>query len=378
MKQEEYLKHYKMELRVLSPMFIGNGEKIGKKEYIYVPFQKKIFIPDLGKMYESFRKSGLEREYQEYVLKSNNQDFSWWLKEHGYRVEDYQKWAKYELDTSDSALSSQDRQVRPKEILCFVKDAYGMPYIPGSSIKGMIRTALLTYEIKKHPEKYEKIKSEIWDNRLEEANRKKYLSREAEDLEIRTFHTLNRPKENIRNAVNSVMSGLIIGDSSSIDTDRLSLCQKVEYNVMKQERLLPILRETVIPGTKFEFDLTIDTKICPYTIETIREALDLFNQLCYSRFYSKFDRGDNRKGIVWLGGGVGFLSKTIPYALFEETEAVELTTQIFKHTLNRKMYNDHKHFKDQRLGASPHICKCTRYKNQLYDMGRCQLRVLKE
>ena len=64
MKQEEYLKHYKMELRVLSPMFIGNGEKIGKKEYIYVPFQKKIFIPDLGKMYESFRKSGLEREYQ--------------------------------------------------------------------------------------------------------------------------------------------------------------------------------------------------------------------------------------------------------------------------------------------------------------------------
>ena len=44
----------------------------------------------------------------------------------------------------------------PKEIDTFVKDAYGMPYVPGSSIKGMIRTALISWEIQRNPEKYEK------------------------------------------------------------------------------------------------------------------------------------------------------------------------------------------------------------------------------
>ena len=31
---ENYLKHYEMELIILSPVYIGSGEKIGKKEYL--------------------------------------------------------------------------------------------------------------------------------------------------------------------------------------------------------------------------------------------------------------------------------------------------------------------------------------------------------
>ena len=33
---ENYLKHYEMELIILSPVYIGSGEKIGKKEYIFL------------------------------------------------------------------------------------------------------------------------------------------------------------------------------------------------------------------------------------------------------------------------------------------------------------------------------------------------------
>ena len=33
------------------------------------------------------------------------------------------------------------------QIISFIKDAYGKPYIPGSSIKGMLRTILLCYDI---------------------------------------------------------------------------------------------------------------------------------------------------------------------------------------------------------------------------------------
>lgn len=48
---ENYLKHYEMELIILSPVYIGSGEKIGKKEYIFLPLKKRVLVPDLGKMY---------------------------------------------------------------------------------------------------------------------------------------------------------------------------------------------------------------------------------------------------------------------------------------------------------------------------------------
>ena len=103
----------------------------------------------------------------------------------------------------------------------------------------------------------------------------------------------------------------------------------------------------------------------------------MFNEICYERFYSHFGRGDNRKGIVWIGGGVGYLSKTVIYSLFDR-EAVQVAQGIFKGTLSEKIFRQHKHDKDRSLGVSPHVCKCTRYNNQLYDMGKCQLRVLKK
>ena len=53
---ENYLKHYEMELIILSPVYIGSGEKIGKKEYIFLPLKKRVLVPDLGKMYTALMK----------------------------------------------------------------------------------------------------------------------------------------------------------------------------------------------------------------------------------------------------------------------------------------------------------------------------------
>lgn len=36
-----YLKNYTIELATLAPVFIGSGEQLGKKEYIYDKYEKK-------------------------------------------------------------------------------------------------------------------------------------------------------------------------------------------------------------------------------------------------------------------------------------------------------------------------------------------------
>lgn len=374
---ENYLKHYEMELIILSPVYIGSGEKIGKKEYIFLPLKKRVLVPDLGKMYTALMKKRADWEYQEYMLEDTPIPLGIWLKDHKFTMQDYQSWTKYEMNSGDALLGNGGKQGRTHEIQCFIKDAYGMPYIPGSSIKGMIRSALLAYEVKKNPKKYENIKQDILSNIGNKASRTKFLQKEDLELETMVFHILNREGQKRENAVNSIMAGIIVGDSSPIDPKRLTLSQKIDYTLSKTERTFPLLRETIMPETRVLFELTIDTQICQYKIEDIKAALELFNEICYERFYSHFGRGDNRKGIVWIGGGVGYLSKTVIYSLFDR-EAVQVAQGIFKGTLSEKIFRQHKHDKDRSLGVSPHVCKCTRYNNQLYDMGKCQLRVLKK
>ena len=97
-------------------------------------------------------------------------------------------------------------------------------------------------------------------------------------------------------------------------------------------------------------------------------------KICYEYFYIRFDRGRDEDGVIWLGGGCGFLSKTIIYPLFRE-DAVKVIDGIYRNTLG-KNYQIHQHTKDMSLQLAPHVCKCTRYNGELYDMGMGRLEVV--
>ena len=50
--------------------------KIGKKEYIYMPWNHRVIVPDLKKMYGDIRKKGLEKSYIDFMLNSNGKNAS--------------------------------------------------------------------------------------------------------------------------------------------------------------------------------------------------------------------------------------------------------------------------------------------------------------
>ena len=95
--------------------------------------------------------------------------------------------------------------------------------------------------------------------------------------------------------------------------------------------------------------------------------MNSFQEDCYQYFYSRFRRGTKEKNVVWLGGGCGFLSKTVIYPMFGK-DAVKVVDNIYRNTLGSS-YVKHKHTRDLSLKLSPHVCKCTRYQGKLYDMG---------
>lgn len=375
---KDYLQHYTMRLTALAPIHVGSGRLIGKKEYIQYGMKSPVMIPDQEKMIRDLCLLHKENAFASFMLSDDRRaSLAEWLTEQRIEKARVQKWTSYTMDSGDAFIKTNGKGAPPKEINCFCKDSYGMAYVPGSTLKGMIRTALLIHEIKNDAESYGHLLEELENAALRGGKRNSYLQKETQNLDVKAFHTLERPQTRTHDAVNSVMSGLVVGDSKPIPTSQIMLCQKIDYSLERREKTLPTLREALKPGTEVVFDLTIDSQLFPYDMEDILGALNEFQSDCYEYFYKRFGRGKNADGIVWIGGGVGFLSKTILYSLYGE-DAVRITDNIFRTTLSKKIYDQHKHQRDLGLGIAPHVCKCTRYQGKLYDMGMGRLEIVEE
>ena len=80
----DYLKCYNVKIHALSPIYIGSGEKIGKKEYIYMPWRQKVIIPDFDKMYQNICEKGLRQEFINYMMDNTPKgpSIGQWLQKH--------------------------------------------------------------------------------------------------------------------------------------------------------------------------------------------------------------------------------------------------------------------------------------------------------
>lgn len=365
-----------MRITALSPIHVGDGSKIGKKEFIQMGIRKPVMVPDTDKMLQNLHTLGKDNTYADFMINEQRISLGQWLNKQRIPEKTIESWKCYSMDPGDAFIrqSNGRSDETPKNIACFVKDPYKKPYVPGSTLKGMLRNALLCWRINKNPDKFSVAIERLCLAAKHGGKGKSFLAREMNELETAVFHTLGR-NERQENAVNSVMSGLVVSDSLPTDEKQMILAQKIDVSLKGEEKPLPILREALKPGTWIDFEITIDTRLCDVTMTEIMKALDYFSQISYEYFYKRFGRGSKEPGIVWLGGGAGFLSKTMIYPVYVD-EAVKLADKVFQATIGNN-YNRHKHGKDIANGVAPHVCKCTRYQGKIYDMGMGRIEVLK-
>lgn len=330
------MKSYTIFLDVQTPVHIGSGTQITKKEFtvnmkridVYDPFK---LYSVLGERYEALFNNPWE-SLTDYLFKN--------------RVKASHA-VKYSVHSSDSSVRKTD------SIAEFIKDPYGNPYIPGSSLKGAIRTALLSHIISQ--DKDDKYKSSHFFK--------------AQDIEEDIFgkHT------------DSALRFLRISDSLPLSTNDLIICKKIDMMTDGTTRELNICREALRIGTTIKFKLTIEKP--PYNIKNsqalqidyIMSAIESFADQYKKVYSSKFssnvvkDYGDN---VIYLGGGVGFNSKTINHSLYKEKAIYKIAE-----TLDRN-FRRHNHYKkDISLGVSPRALKCTFVNGTHVEMGICRIRI---
>lgn len=365
---KQYLQSYQISLRTIGPVFVGSGREIGKKEYIFLD-KKRVGIVDSSALYAEMVKRGRAREFEEYLLKNRREDMTVWLRNQRIPERELLSCVRYTMDCGDAVLEKGANRL---QIMEHVKDPYGSPYIPGSSLKGMFRTILLADDIARDPKKYAVIKSAMKGNTLRGGYRNSYLKADVAKTESMAFRTLQKNEKKPSDPLNDVMQGFIVSDSEPLETKDLVLCQKVDRHTDGREKTLPLLRECIKPDTEIRCTLTIDTKVCPWSKEKLLQAVDRFMEIYHESFASAFAGMEERNdGCVYLGGGCGFVSKTVIYPMYGRQEGLPVVQKIFDVTV--KNSRQHKHDRDREYGASPHIIKCTRYQGQTLQMGLCKI-----
>lgn len=371
-----HLERINVTLRTLAPVHIGAGESLNKKEYILDGPKGIIHFPDFPRMVDFLKQRSLLGAYENFLGNPNRQDYRAFLEENGIRPSDYAQFVKYSIDAGEAV-----RDVNFREVLTFIKDSQGMPYIPGSSLKGAIRTAIAAEFLKKGDWERQRVDVERADDSKPP---RWYMDRETKDLERRIFYRLSitnpRDGREILNAVNDLMQGIRISDSLPIQFECLTLAGKYDRKPDGTVNPLPLFRECLIPGTEARFMLTLDTPVLNkvgFDISRIEAALAGFADQHYANFEQHFRElpGDAdtsaKEGVdIIIGGGAGYPSKTIMYNLLGNQERALPVVAKLMH----KQFSRHQHGKDvTHYKVSPHTLKTTRYKDVYYQMGRCAL-----
>lgn len=373
MPNGSYLKTYQITLTALSPVHIGGGEKINKKEYIYDKQKDVIYYPKMRDLIGALKKRGLIESYERFLKGAQNDLFTFLVEKNNI---DSAAWRGEPISVSDIT----DTKDKPfNEINTFIKDAYGMPYIPGSSIKGAFRAVILI-EAARRARRNGKVFT------LPDPKSKK-PPREAKAVESTLLNVLGRKAGKKDDAVNDCLAAFRFSDSKPINRSALTICRKIDLPVSSKNsepKKLPTFRECLKPQTKITLTVTVDTALLektPYADIFEQNGAKFLNLLAsfnkeYQRAFRSYFNTANilplgTANALYIGGGTGFLTKTMLLGITDDKTRLNYTAEY----LNGRFYK-HKHLSGKTSGVSPHILKITEYNGKMYEMGKCGAEII--
>jgi len=383
MIQQDHLQVFDLTLKTQSPLFVGSGRKIGKREYIYSPNQGCVKILNMELFFDYMLRHDLVRQFEKFMLSSNSSLLDFWTRD-CHLAED---WLEHPKLMGDKPLVQYRLAVTEdvagyngtKEIHQFQRDAYGRAYIPGSSLKGALRTAWLVHLL-------------LHETPVSDKKRTLEAFEVNHDYAFPEGSYANKLRSGAAadDILDSIFRGVQVSDSAPIDNDKLILTGRTLISPLSAARVedfdgdakdLPLYQECVRPGETIRFRLTLDQSILnryahPITKDALLEAIAEFSSFYQDTFLSHFPQGHPVANIpdtphLILGGGTGFFSKTVGYPYLKDDYAAAL-----KWTQRILQTQHGRHQADISLGVSPHRARYITYAGKRYPAGFCEVNIL--
>lgn len=376
----------KMCLKVVTPINIADGIVLGAKDYLYDSRRQKVYFLNLHQWHMFIYKHMLLEKYESYLANfRDKQSLLEWLRMQGYDIDDVRTVITSEAQATVNLMDSE-RKKTLNDISRHIQQPDGSLYVPGSSIKGVFRTAILYSLLQKRQD----IKVKYW-RQIQEKISSNYFkpyrdfNKLISDLENELLHTLRLLDGNIRsnNAVCSAMRGLQVSDTYASRNMQTAILQKVDGGFDKfgkaSPKKLPIFRECMLPEAELFFDVKIEKAVMnSIAINSVDDLLkathsffaavtDLLQQ-AFGKEYQEAFQGV-AAGNMFLGGNTGFLSKTLLAMLAPDKDTAKNTIKV----LLDKSFKTHKHLLRDKIIA-PRTLKCTNYNGKLMLMGVAEVR----
>ena len=265
-------------LTTRSPLHIGSGNTCAKTDYLFDPRTETVSMINPDALLAWLYRGQLADRYERFVLSGDTRLFHF-LKDCGITDRELDQLCLYRVNASDALDDSHSL----KEIHTFIRDSRHQAYIPGSSVKGALRTVILSGLIAKEKK-----------GRWPDATRKTESARQMQKLEGLYLDTLTLKKDKFGNVandpVNSILRGLSISDSEPIPDENLILVGKNDVDEKGEYKKLPLCRECIRPGTELRFKMTMDHSALPkvFTAETLVQMIRDFDAFYQKTYLSRF------------------------------------------------------------------------------------------
>ncbi len=265
-----------MTMRIASPLHVGNGNELTPID-IY-PGEGLVHVIDIGKLVNDL--TGLDVSFSEiiHLLKNPQGDAYIWK---GYMDEFHMKPSNYALYSMKVHGELGSRSMRIKD---FIKQN-GRPYVPGSSVKGAIRTAVL-YKVLKECEDSTMAIDIVSRVRINQRSAQEKIKRLARDIgrgenliDFYVRHLTQRPQgrhaDDLLNAMvfgmepnkyqgikyepkRDPLKGLTVRDSNEVGRKHLAV---YHVDVIGNQQSIPIWVEALEPGTTTEVEVIVDEEL---------------------------------------------------------------------------------------------------------------------
>lgn len=372
--------YWKVSLVCQSPVFVGSGEKFKKSEYIYDKRAGEVHFLDESGWIRFLGRHGIMDDFANELLSNPVHLNLFGYLSHQERlgrqygsVGNIMKAMKQEgaILRTEPYLGNRDKG--PGDIAGFVLDAMGNPYIPGSSLKGAFRTAILAHHILRNRGAYR----QDWENIKRAAGDKWKMGSAMDALERKT--AISPDKNGKSNMVKSYFRGLTVSDAKLINGG-LCVVPKTDLGLHTfRTHEVSLFRETLQGGSTLEFTLGIDDETSAmghFGIHNFHDFVDILKEFVNFQYeilkkpfepYAQKELKNAKNADLVLGGGAGYISKTLVYALAPNKEdAVYVVRKLMEN-----IFKGGHHGWDTEI--SPHALKLAEVDGVNYLMGLCYL-----
>lgn len=370
----------KMCLRIITPVNIGDGTILGAKDYLYDARKQKVYFLNLSAWHKFIYEHNLLSKYEAYLQNGREkQNLLSWLEAQGYTLSDVEGCINCEAAAEVNKVKTADKQTL-NDVHRHVQQVDGSLYVPGSSIKGVFRTAILYKLLLEKPEVARKYWQLVQSEMRKSDFKPKFLNALASGMEKELLHKLQLESGG---AVRSSLRGLQVSDTYDSKNMQVAVLQKIDvvfdkYGKASPRGDLPMFRECMLPATELYFDVKLEQAFMSTVgINSVEELLDCVEDFFYAVLRLLEDAfGDDCpqlfRGIeganMFLGSNTGFLSKTLLAMLAPDDMAAKNT---IKAVLD-KSFKMHKHLLRDKI-ISPRTLKCTTYHGELVLMGLAEV-----